>query len=224
MLAVPLPAPSGSGVMTSPAAGPNREPPVTREAVDRRDFLLEALKASLGVPIVLGVVRVPELRGTQEEGDSDAERIYGMGIDIRKCIGCGRCAQACKNENDVPDEPYYFNTWVERYVIRSDGKVVVDSPNGGIDGFPPIQEEGNTLRTFFVPKLCNHCEDAPCVQVCPVGATFSTNDGTVLIDEEYCIGCGYCVQACPYGARWFDPVKHVARKCTFCYHRLRDGR
>jgi Fe-S-cluster-containing dehydrogenase component len=209
--------------MTSPAAGPNREPPVTREAVDRRDFLLEALKASLGVPIVLGVVRVPELRGTQEEGDSDAERIYGMGIDIRKCIGCGRCAQACKNENDVPDEPYYFNTWVERYVIRSDGKVVVDSPNGGIDGFPPIQEEGNTLRTFFVPKLCNHCEDAPCVQVCPVGATFSTEDGVVLVDEDYCVGCGYCIQACPYGARWKHPEKRVAAKCTWCYHRLEQG-
>ncbi|MBT8462115.1 MAG: 4Fe-4S binding protein, partial [Gemmatimonadetes bacterium] len=54
----------------------------------------------------------------QAEGDEEAERIYGMGIDINKCIGCGRCAQACKNENDVPDEPYFFNTWVERYLIR----------------------------------------------------------------------------------------------------------
>ena len=211
-------------MIVDPSAAPDREPPATREPVDRRDFLWEALKASLGLPIALSVIRVPELCGMQVEGDEDAERMYGMGIDIRKCIGCGRCAQACKNENDVPDEPYFVNTWVERYVIRGDGEVLVDSPNAGIDGFPPMEEKGDTLRTFFVPKLCNHCEDAPCVQVCPVGATFITDDGAVLVDEEYCIGCGYCVQACPYGARWFDPVKHVARKCTFCYHRLAKGK
>jgi Fe-S-cluster-containing dehydrogenase component len=210
--------------MKDAAAAPDRDQPAVNAGVDRRDFLWEALKASLGVPIALGVVRVPELCGMQAEAGEDAERIYGMGIDIRKCIGCGRCAQACKNENDVPDEPHFVNTWVERYVIRSDGEVSVDSPNGGLDGFPPYEEEGGTLRTFFVPKLCNHCEEAPCVQVCPVGATFITDDGAVLVDEEYCIGCGYCVQACPYGARWFDPVKHVARKCTFCYHRLARGK
>ncbi len=100
--------------MAGPADGRDRESRATHETVDRRDFLWEALKASLGVPIALGVVRVPELCGMQGESDAGAERIYGMGIDIRKCIGCGRCAQACKNENDVPDEPYFFNTWVER--------------------------------------------------------------------------------------------------------------
>jgi tetrathionate reductase subunit B len=210
--------------MEDSVVGPDRERGAPPEGVGRRDFVRQALLASLGVPAALSVVRVSELEGTQQEGGEPAERLYGMGIDIRKCIGCGRCAQACKNENDVPDEPYYFNTWVERYLIRSDGEVVVDSPNGGLDGFPPLEEEGGTLRTFFVPKLCNHCEEAPCVQVCPVGATFVTDDGAVLVDEEYCIGCGYCIQACPYGARWFDPAKHVARKCTFCYHRLARGK
>jgi Fe-S-cluster-containing dehydrogenase component len=201
-----------------------RDPDADAQAVARREFVREALKASLGVPIVLGVVRVGDLcAGGIQEGYDASEHYYGMGVDISKCIGCGRCAHACKAENDVPHEPYYFNTWVERYQIRTDGEVVVDSPNGGIDGFPTTQSEGGILRTFFVPKLCNHCEDAPCVQVCPVGATFTTEDGVVLVDEEYCIGCGYCIQACPYGARWFHPEKRVAAKCTFCYHRLAEG-
>jgi len=147
-----------------------------------------------------------------------------MGVNIDQCIGCGRCATACKTENDVPDDPHFFNTWVERYMIFEDGEVEVDSPNGGIDGFPPLERGGRTeLRSFFVPKLCNHCDKAPCVQVCPVGATFMTEDGVVLVDEDYCIGCRYCIQACPYGARWMHPEKHVASKCTFCFHRLQEG-
>ncbi len=151
------------------------------------------------------------------------EHRYGMGIDVAKCIGCGRCADACKNENGVLREPFYYRTWVERYIIGTDGKTAVDSPNGGIDGFSPVQSEQGILRTFFVPKLCNHCDDPPCVQVCPVGATFATEDGVVLVDKEYCIGCRYCVQACPYGARYIDPRTKTADKCTFCYHRITKG-
>jgi len=79
------------------------------------------------------------------------------------------------------------------------------------------------VRTFFVPKLCNHCAHPPCVQVCPVGATFATEDGVVLVDSERCIGCRYCIQACPYGARFFNPRTRTADKCTFCYHRVVKG-
>jgi tetrathionate reductase subunit B len=159
-----------------------------------------------------------------DSGYNPAEHRYGMGIDVAKCIGCGRCAEACKNENDVPREPFYFRTWVERYVIPTSGDTMVDSPNGGIDGFPPLTTpESDILRTFFVPKLCNHCDDPPCVQVCPVGATFATEDGVVLVDKDYCVGCRYCVQACPYGARFVDPRTRTAEKCTFCYHRITKG-
>jgi Fe-S-cluster-containing dehydrogenase component len=79
-------------------------------------------------------------------------------------------------------------------------------------------------KSFFVPKLCNHCAHTPCTQVCPVGASFTTKDGVVLVDGEHCIGCGYCVQACPYGSRYFNPDTHTADKCTLCYHRITKGR
>jgi Fe-S-cluster-containing dehydrogenase component len=71
--------------------------------------------------------------------------------------------------------------------------------------------------------MCNHCSKSPCIQVCPVGATFISPEGVVLVDEKYCIGCRYCIQACPYGCRFLHPVKKVASKCTLCYHRLSKG-
>ena len=186
----------------------------------RRQFLNEmAAACGAAAPILCGFVKVP---ATQDPYDP-TEHYYGMGIDVEKCIGCGRCAAACKIENNVPLEPHFVNTWVERYVIRENGGVEVDSPNAGIDGFPPLEDEQGILKTFFVPKLCNHCEEAPCVQVCPVGATFTTQDGVVLVDDDYCIGCRYCIQACPYGARYLHPVSKTADKCTFCYHRVVRG-
>lgn len=148
---------------------------------------------------------------------------WGFGVDIDKCIGCTRCVDACKTENDVPRHPFYFRTWVERYVIRKNGHVKVESPNGGMDGYPPLQDKRDIVKTFFVPKLCNLCEDSPCVQVCPVGATYKTEDGVVLIDDKYCIGCRYCIQACPYGTRYYHPEKKIADKCTLCYHRIHRG-
>ena len=200
----------------------NREEPEKRKKkdLDRREFLK---KCALCGPVLMGIAPLEEAEASSEDSGYKAEEhSYGMGIDVDKCIGCGRCANACKEENDVPREPFYFRTWVERYVIKEDGEAVVDSPNGGIDGFPPTSGEG-MLRTFFVPKLCNHCASAPCVQVCPVGATFTTNDGVVLVDDDYCIGCRYCIQACPYGARFLHPETRTAGKCTFCYHRVVQG-
>jgi len=191
----------------------------------RRDFLSVLAK----LPVVSGIAGLFSINpfggllaraaaSLEAEGEGT---LYGMGIQIDKCIGCGKCVDACKTENNVLREPYFFRTWVERYVIDNDGEVTVDSPGGGIDGFPTVEEEGDILKSFFVPKLCNQCEKPPCVQVCPVGATFKTDDGVVLVDKDYCIGCRYCIQACPYGARYLNPVTKTADKCTFCYHRIK---
>ena len=150
---------------------------------------------------------------------------WGMIIDIDKCIGCGNCVRACKAENDVPHEPGTFRTWVERYEVDPADMEHphVQSPNGGYDGFPGIDVPGDGVKVFFVPKLCNHCADSPCVQVCPVGATFESPDGVVLVDKTYCLGCRYCVQACPYGCRYIDPRTNTVDKCSLCYHRITKG-
>lgn len=189
---------------------------------ERREFLADLVKFPCAT-LLLGVTGPIKALASAGDEYQAAEHRYAMGVQIEKCIGCGKCVEACKIENDVPMEPYYFRTWVERYIIYADGDVSVDSPNGGIEGFPPIESKKQILRTFFVPKLCNHCENPPCVQVCPVGATFETQDGVVLVDDDYCIGCRYCIQACPYGARFLDPRTHTAGKCTFCYHRITEG-
>jgi Fe-S-cluster-containing dehydrogenase component len=165
------------------------------------------------------------------KGYDPAAHRWIMAIDANRCIGCGLCVAACKRENAVPEGPY-FRTWIERYVItkprpgsgESRGKTLVDSPNGGIRGFPqPSVAPDQIQHTFFVPKLCNLCEHSPCVQVCPVGATFDAPDGAVLIDPNYCIGCGFCIQACPYGCRFLNPKTRTAEKCTLCYHRITRG-
>ena len=192
---------------------------------NRRSFLAEAGKfialtgaASLAWEFV--VQGAPE----QAPNYDLTEHWWGMLIDIDKCIGCGNCVRACKAENDVLNEPGAFRTWVERYQVHGDDfeHPIVDSPNGGYDGFPAI-ETPDDVKVFFVPKLCNHCAHSPCVQVCPVGATFESPDGVVLIDKARCLGCRYCVQACPYGCRYIDPRTRTADKCTLCYHRITKG-
>jgi len=192
--------------------------------LSRREFIIicsKALPAAgfLFIPFTANQL----LFGKSFEDYDPTQHDYAMGIDIHKCIGCGRCADACKKENHVPEEPIYFRTWVERYIIPTEGETYVDSPNGSIGGFPEFKGDIDILRSFFVPKLCNHCANPPCVQVCPVGATFASRDGVVLVDEKYCVGCRYCIQACPYGARYIHPEKKVADKCTFCYHRIVKG-
>lgn len=184
----------------------------------RRSFLLSAL--GLGFAIAGLQLRV--------SSTPSASSKYLFFIDVTKCIGCGRCVVACKIENDVPMDPIFFRTWVERYTWFEDGEIKVDSPNGGFGGFEDVDEK-NVEKSYFVPKLCNQCEEPPCVQVCPVGATYKI-DGVVLVDEKYCLGCRYCIQACPYGARYIYPstgaIKSrigTADKCTWCYHRITKG-
>jgi Fe-S-cluster-containing dehydrogenase component len=192
----------------------------------RREFLL-----STGKMLILtgAAAQAYEhvLAGTPENAPNykTSEHWWAMAIDIEKCIGCGGCVKACKEENGVPKQPFFFRTWVERYHVKEGDAEhpEVDSPNGGYDGFPEKYRTKDNSKSFFVPKLCNHCAHSPCVQVCPVGATFESPDGVVLVDKSYCLGCRYCVQACPYGCRYIHPETNTVDKCTLCYHRITKG-
>jgi Fe-S-cluster-containing dehydrogenase component len=189
---------------------------------ERREFLKGAIIFISAGGLVAGLGG--EARGAAEtpsKSYNPADHLYGMGIEIDKCIGCNRCAVACKAENDVPEEPVYFRTWVERYTILRSGEVSVENISG--PRRETVHNERDVVRTFFVPKLCNHCANPPCVQVCPVKATFTTQDGAVIVDSARCVGCRYCIQACPYGARYLNPKTNTADKCTFCYHRVVKG-
>jgi Fe-S-cluster-containing dehydrogenase component len=190
---------------------------------ERREFLSKLVQESSSVLLLCMCGPVQALASVGSAEYDAEDHYYGMGIQVDRCIGCSRCVEACKIENEVPMEPIYFRTWVERYVIEASGEVTVDSPGGGLEGFPPAAEEQEILRSFFVPKLCNQCDNPPCVQVCPVGATFMTPDGVILVDDQTCIGCRYCIQACPFGARYLNPISRTADKCTFCYHRITRG-
>jgi Fe-S-cluster-containing dehydrogenase component len=198
-----------------------------RRKYERRSFVRTLLFSFVSIlsPGIIGASEAVKKAQAWILGENynPEEHYWGMGIDISKCIGCGRCVDACKNENHVPREPFFFRTWVERYRVMEDGETLIDSPNGAINSFSSDVREKNIVRSFFVPKICNHCDHPPCVQVCPVGATFKTVDGVVLVDPGYCIGCRYCIQACPYGARFLHPVTRTAEKCTFCYHRVVKG-
>lgn len=193
--------------------------------IDRRQFIVKSIRGAGLVGILLAAG--PALAKGEEKKMSPAdtydwaEHYYAYVVDTNKCIGCGMCVRACKRENNVPDG--YFRTWVERYVISELGDAAIDSPEGGLNGFKAEEVLFRSNKAFFVPKLCNHCRNTPCTQVCPVGASYMTKDGVVMVDPEQCIGCGYCVQACPYASRFINPRTHTADKCTWCYHRITKG-
>ncbi|HSE40013.1 MAG TPA: 4Fe-4S dicluster domain-containing protein [Acidobacteriota bacterium] len=121
---------------------------------------------------------------------------FGFIIDNRKCIGCHACTVACKQEHDLPIG--VNRTWV-KYIEKGT--------------FP------NTRRIFAVQR-CNHCADAPCVEICPVTALWKRKDGIVDFDGERCIGCKACMQACPYDAIYLHPDTNTAAKCNYCAHRV----
>ena len=124
---------------------------------------------------------------------------YAFVIDQRKCIGCHACTVACKAEHDVPIGVY--RTWV-KYIERG------EFPNS---------------RRYFLVNRCNHCDDAPCVKICPTKALYKRDDGIVDFDSNRCIGCKSCMQACPYDALYIDPYSHTAAKCNYCAHRTEVG-
>lgn len=124
---------------------------------------------------------------------------WAMVMDVRRRTGCQACTVACKAENEVPLG--VFRTHVRYYEV---GK------------YPDT-------RRARVPHICNHCENPPCVDVCPTGASRQREDGVVFVNYDTCIGCKTCMAACPYGARFINPELQVADKCTFCMHRVDAG-
>jgi len=119
---------------------------------------------------------------------------WAFGVDATKCIGCLRCVEACKRENDVPANAHQFRTWVERYAyLEGEDKVRIDSHQDPVNieasgsekeyRFANRYKDAKVEKAFFVPKLCNQCTHPACVQVCPVGATYRTKDGVILIDH-----------------------------------------
>jgi len=140
---------------------------------------------------------------TQKDGNLASDGFEGsrwaMLIDLRKCVGCHACTAACKFENNIPEGS--FRTWV---------------PDVEIGTYPET-------RRAFLPRLCNHCDRPSCIEVCPADATWQRKDGIVVIDYDKCWGCGACVNACPYDARFINPVTKTADKCTFCAQRVDQG-
>jgi tetrathionate reductase subunit B len=193
------------------------------DKIKRRQFIKLGIYSAAGVMVGSFFAYADTDKDIEVKSFDDLTKFdWGYIVDTTRCIGCGACVRACRIENKVPET--YFRTWVERFEINKGEVVRVDSPNGAEESFKqnnfPADE---VVKAFFVPKICNHCINSACTQVCPVGASYHTPDHVVLIDKQHCVGCGYCVQACPYGCRYVDHEKGVADKCTLCYHRIHKG-
>lgn len=135
-----------------------------------------------------------------------------MLIDTSKCIACKGCQVACKQWNELPGVKTR-NTGSYQNPPQLSAKTWM------IVHFREFVED-NRVSWLFQPMHCMHCTNAPCVSVCPTGAMHTVNNNYVVVNTDWCIGCGYCVQSCPYGVAQFDELEGVARKCHFCIDRV----
>ena len=194
----------------------NEQPEPENAAVSRRDFL----KLAGGLAVAAGVAQVAMSNMTVKAssgGEEGKGPQWGMLIDINLCIGCQYCTFACEAVNNLADDM--------RYCVVTN-------------------ETTQSGEEFFLSRPCMHCQEAPCVHVCPVKATYHREDGIIAMDYDRCIGCRYCQVACPYDARvfnWKEPIERspqspnfglqevenrprgVVEKCTFCTHRIDPG-
>jgi Fe-S-cluster-containing dehydrogenase component len=126
--------------------------------------------------------------------------------DLNRCVGCLACSTGCKTVNGVDIGEFWVN------VLR-----VGPNEEGDYQGKRP------NVEMYYLPMTCQHCQNPPCTDVCPVGATYKNDDGVVVIDADVCIGCGACLSACPYGVRYLNSDKQVAEKCNLCVERTAEG-
>lgn len=165
--------------------------------------------------------------------------LFAYALDLSRCVGCRKCVYACVDENNLSRDPqlHYIQ------VLQMDKEKGIDFEHATVHYNPEkVPESGH----FYLPIQCQQCRNPQCTTVCPVKATWQEPDGVVVVDYDWCIGCRYCMAACPYGARhfnWGEPhvpidemntdvhylgnrpkMKGVVEKCTFCIQRTREGR
>ena len=191
-----------------------------KEGLDRREFVKISGLLTAGAAVGFGVPLVPLYRASATGKVADRTgRRWGMVIDVSKCRdGCTACVDACRKENNVAlhGDPRFDIHWIRK---------------------AKISREVENATEISIPLLCNHCDDPPCALVCPVQATYKRKDGIVIVDKHRCIGCRYCLIACPYDMRMFNfksnhvwdnenyPARAhgVSESCHFCFHRLDRG-
>jgi tetrathionate reductase subunit B len=166
------------------------------EKLPRRDFLK---KSGIAVASAVGAAGALSASNLDAKNKLKTKKRLAMVIDLRRCFGCHGCSVACKAQNDVP-----LGVWRSTVITTEKGKY----PN---------------VKRRFLPVLCNHCENTPCARGCPTSAIVHDENGIVQQLEHKCIGCGYCIQTCPYKMRFKHPTKKVANKCNFCSERLDQG-
>ena len=183
--------------------------------LDRRKFLGKASAIFAGLAIAPGILLLDSAHGRPVGEAASGKVRWGMLIDTNQCVdGCNDCVAACNQENGLPAATRPTDAqWIR--------KVELKQPSTG--------------RQVSLPMMCQHCEHPPCVDVCPTTASFRRADGIVLVDKHRCIGCRYCMMACPYKARSFvhEPVtdqnpevprgKGTVESCTLCVHRIDRG-
>lgn len=208
---------------------------------NRRHFLKIAGLSVLGLgarPVIDAIADAAQAKEIPNSKALVAKR-WAMIVDPKKCLqaeaGCKKCVEACHLVHNVPDmtDPKHAVKWIWQAPLR---QAFPDAENPYLDEYVK-----DTLKGQPMMLLCNHCDNPPCVRVCPTKATFRREDGIVMMDYHRCIGCRYCMAACPYGARslnWLDPrpfiktelnpefptrTRGVVEKCTFCDERLAKG-
>ena len=191
-----------------------------KKQLDRREFVKIGGLVTAGTAVGFGLPLLPLYRAsaTGELAERSGTR-WGMVIDITRCPdGCTACVEACRKENNVAlhGDPRFDIHWIRKATIS---------------------RRVENATEISAPLLCNHCDNPPCALVCPVQATYKRKDGIVIVDKHRCIGCRYCLIACPYNMRMFNfksnhewtnetyPTRAhgVSESCTFCHHRLDQG-